>query len=61
MRKLLATLTLTAALFGMTAVPAQAHYDPWQTHSHCNSFGCYRSCSWWDSMWGCKSVYYVIW
>ena len=27
---------LTAAAITLTPAPAQAHYDPWTTHSHCN-------------------------
>lgn len=60
--KIRAALVALLMLVGLTftAAPAQAYYDPWTTHTHCNSTGCYRNCSWWDSLWGCQSVYYIF-
>ena len=52
-----------AALIAVAALtvpaPAQAHYDPWRTHWHYNSYGqvTYKMCSWWDSLWGCQNGY----
>lgn len=51
---------LVAGLF-VTAVPAQAHDDPWNTHTHCNSYGCYKMCSWSDkTFFGCQNGYYFL-
>lgn len=60
-RPIVAVATLSLLITLGVAAPARAHYDPWTTHSHCNSTGCYRSCSFWDSLWGCRNVYYIIW
>ena len=60
-RARIAAALATLALVAGTAAPAQAHYDPWTTHNHCNSFGCYTACSVWDKLWGCRDVYYIIW
>jgi hypothetical protein len=59
----LAVLGFVVALLATlgVAAPSQAHYDPWNTHTHCNSTGCYRSCSFWDHIWGCQDVYFIIW
>lgn len=62
MRKKLATLALTAALVLGVAAPAQAHYDPWNTHDHWTNTGVYRSCSVWDEWFNnCQNRYIVIW
>lgn len=62
MKKLAATVALALTLCLGVAAPAQASYNPWTTHTHCNSYGCYTNCSWWDSLWGCKNnVYYIVW
>jgi hypothetical protein len=55
-----AALLVAGPLVG--AVPAQAHYDPWTTHTHCNSYGCYQMCSWHAKYFmGCREGYYIVW
>lgn len=62
MKKKLAVLGLTAALTLGVAAPAQAHYDPWETHQHWNDTGVYVSCSVWDELFnGCANRYIVVW
>jgi len=55
-KKLAATAVLILVFGVATAVPAQAHYDPWNTHWHyINGQKTYKSCSWWDGLWGCQT------
>jgi len=60
MKKKLAAAALAISIgVGTTAAAVPAHYDPWNTHWHYNSWGqpTYKQCSWWDSLWGCKNEY----
>lgn len=62
MKKRIAAIAAATALLVSMAVPAQAHYDPWNTHDHWNDTGIYRSCSVWDKWFnGCQDRYIVIW
>lgn len=57
MKKLAAVAALVLTFGVVTAVPAQAHYDPWNTHWHySNGQRTYKMCGWWDATFGgCKN------
>ena len=56
MRKALAIAAIVFAGLVSSTVPAQAHYDPWNTHWHyVDGQPTYKMCGWWDNMWGCKT------
>jgi hypothetical protein len=60
MRALAVAVMVLIGTLGFAA-PAQAHDDPWTTHSHCNSYGCYKMCSAWDEWFnGCHDGYYIV-
>ena len=58
----LAGVAVGTLLLASMAVPAEAHYDPWNTHYHVNGTGIYVSCSVWDSWFnGCVDRYIRLW
>lgn len=55
LKRAAAVLAIVVASLAV-AQPAQAHYDPWNTHWHRYSDGSlsYKQCSVWDALWGCQ-------